>query len=252
VSFSPIDISESLSSLRDGANVLAIHGLNRSTGSSDFLINAELHIGQSYPIRLDPDLQAFTSPLNLTDSIDIKARTLRSNAWSTLTHGAYTQAAVRESLRVSELMYHPFDSGAPNDPNLEYIELLNTGDGPINPALVRFTDGVQFQFPSMILGAGERVLVVRDWSAFAAHYDSDLPVVGQYDGRLDNGGEWIEIRDAAHTIIQRFRYHDDWHPQTDGEGYALVAINPHHPDPNVLSQAEHWHAGSAFGGTPGR
>ena len=40
--FDLFDITEHLSALRDGNNVLAIHGFNRSASSSDFLVRPEL------------------------------------------------------------------------------------------------------------------------------------------------------------------------------------------------------------------
>ena len=43
--FEVFDISKHLNKLKEGANILAIHGLNGSTGSSDFLIMPELHAG---------------------------------------------------------------------------------------------------------------------------------------------------------------------------------------------------------------
>ena len=43
--FEVFDITKHLNSLKEGANVLAVHGLNGSTGSSDFLIMPELHAG---------------------------------------------------------------------------------------------------------------------------------------------------------------------------------------------------------------
>ena len=43
--FEVFDISKHINKLKEGANILAIHGLNGSTGSSDFLIMPELHAG---------------------------------------------------------------------------------------------------------------------------------------------------------------------------------------------------------------
>ena len=85
-----------------------------------------------------------------------------------------------ESLRISEIMYHPANTGNPNDPNTEYIELTNIGAEPINLNLVRFTNGIDFTFPSTELSPGGCCLVVKDTAAFEAKYGSALPVAGQY------------------------------------------------------------------------
>lgn len=52
--------------------------------------------------------------------------------------------------------------------------------------------------------------------------------VGQYAGRLDNGGENVELALPLpfDGRIQDFAYDDAWFPNTDGSGSLLVAINP--------------------------
>ena len=90
---------------------------------------------------------------------------------------------------ISEIMYHPLDTGNPDDPNTEYIELTNIADQSINLNMVRFTKGIDYTFPSFDLPAGGYCLVVKDLAAFQAKYGSKLPVVGQYTGSLDNAGE---------------------------------------------------------------
>jgi hypothetical protein len=251
VAFAAVDVSAALHRLRNGDNLLAIHGLNISTGSSDFLINAELRLGRSQPATLPEELQAFETPLALTESTHIKARTLLNSSWSSLTEGTYALSTVKDGLRISELMYHPLDTGDPNDPNLEYIELKNTAEVPLNLALVRFTDGVDFTFPSAIVDPGDLVLVVRHLDAFMARYGDHLPVIGQYRGNLNNGGEWVELRDAADRVVQRFRFRDSWYEDTDGDGFALTVIDPVQTEPESLSDPNLWQPGTVLGGSPG-
>ena len=45
VSYQSFNVSDHLGRLREGSNVLAIHGLNRQLTSSDFLIDAMLEAG---------------------------------------------------------------------------------------------------------------------------------------------------------------------------------------------------------------
>lgn len=251
VTFAAVDVSTSLHRLQNGANVLTIHGLNISTSSSDFLINAELRLGRSQPATVPTELQAFETPLTLMESTQIKARTLQNSSWSSLTEGTYALSTVSESLRITELMYHPLDTGDPNDPNLEYIELKNTANIPLNLALVRFTDGIDFAFPNVNVDPGDLVLVVRQLDAFEARYGLELPVIGQYEGNLNNGGEWVELRDAADQIVQRFRYRDNWYANTDGDGYALTVIEPLQIEPESLSDPNLWQPGTVPGGSPG-
>ena len=96
----------------------------------------------------------------------VKARVLSGTTWSALNEAVFAVGPVAQSLRISELMYHPLDTGNPNDPNTEYIELTNIANQSINLNLVRFTKGIDYTFPSFDLPAGGYCLVVKDLAAF--------------------------------------------------------------------------------------
>jgi hypothetical protein len=189
--------------------------------------------------------------VTLTESAVVKARTRSGNAWSALSEAVFAVGPVAESLRISEIMYHPPDTGAPDDPNAEYIELANVGTATINLRLVRFTNGIDFTFPSMELAPGGYCLVVKDAAAFAARYPGLLPVVGQYVGSLSNGGERLELRDAAATVIHDFRYDDDWYSLTDGLGFSLTVEDPWTADPSAYGDKNLWQPSAEPGGSPG-
>jgi hypothetical protein len=158
---------------------------------------------------------------------------------------------VAESLRISELMYHPVDTGNPEDPNSEYIELLNIGAETINLNLVSFTAGIDFTFGAVELVPGDRTLLVRDLTAFEATYGPGLPVAGQYAGSLNNAGERIELRDAAGQVIHDFTYRDDWYDTTDGDGFSLIVIDPVTTAPDAWSSEATWGPSPELGGSPG-
>ena len=149
-------------------------------------------------------------------------------------------------------MYHPQDTGGPDDPNTEYIELTNIGSAAINLNLVRFCNGVDFTFAPVELGPTEYLLVVKDRDAFIARYGPGLPVAGEYSGSLSNAGERIELQDALGTTIQALTYEDNWYAATDGEGYSLTAKDPAGSDPNDWSTKAAWRPSTAPGGSPGR
>jgi hypothetical protein len=148
-------------------------------------------------------------------------------------------------------MYHPANTGDPNDPNTEYIELTNIGTQTINLNLVRFTDGVDFTFPSFKLAPAGYCLVVKDIPAFGHKYSPTLPIAGQYAGNLSNAGEQIELQDAAGRSLCKFRYSDSWFSKTDGGGFSLTVKDPATTDPNRLSDASVWRPSTQPGGTPG-
>jgi hypothetical protein len=158
---------------------------------------------------------------------------------------------VAQGLRISELMYHPADTGNPNDPNTEFIELTNIAKQSINLNLVRFTDGIDYTFPSFDLPAGGYCLIVKSIAAFQAKYGSKPPVVGQYTGSLNNAGEHVELVDAVGTIIQSFTYDDHWFKSTDGQGYSLTVKDPKTSDANSLNDKNAWRPSLSVGSSPG-
>ena len=220
-----IDISDSIGLLRPGVNLLAVHGLNTSVASPDFLISVELVAGELSQGSVSPTAIPYAGPLSLNQGTPIKARAFNGK-WSALNEAVFTAASVAQSLRVSEIMYHPPDTGNSNDPNTEFIELTNIANQSINLNLVRFTDGIGYTFPSFELPAGGYCLVVKDLAAFQARYGAKLPVVGEYTGSLDNGGEHIELVDAVGQVIQSFAYDDSWFKSTDGSDYSLTVKDP--------------------------
>ena len=180
----------------------------------------------------------------------MKARVLSGSTWSALSEAVFAVGPVAESLRVSELMYHPPETGNLNDPNTEYIELTNIANQSINLNLVRFTKGIDCVFPSFELPPNGYCLVVKDQAAFQAKYGSKLPVVGEYADSLSNGGERLTLVDALGQIVQDFSYQDNWYKTTDGGGYSLTVKDP--KTAGSLSEKTAWRASAQKGGSPGR
>ena len=146
-------------------------------------------------------------------------------------------------------MYHAAD------PNEEFIELQNISDTEtINPALVQFTNGVDFTFPSIELAPKASVLVAANPAQLAlaaSDIPASVPVLGPYTGRLENNGETIELTDADGQIIHNFHYKDGWYDITDGDGFSLTIIDPAATDPNLWDTKAGWRPSVAVGGSPG-
>lgn len=245
--------------LVEGRNLLAIHGLNRSASSSDFLISTRLvaHERSSHglPVALQ-DFHEYTSPIRLARSTLIKARVRQSSHayshWGGLAQQVFAVGSVAESLRISELMYHPADSGRPTDSNAEYIELTNIGVEAINLSRVQFTTGIDFVFPDVVLNPQDYVLVVKDLDAFNAAYEgTDVDIVGIYAGSLSNSGERLALVDARGQEIQRVEYKDKWYELTDGVGFSLTLVDPTDPRVTDASAKDLWRSSLVPGGSPG-
>jgi hypothetical protein len=222
VVFEDVDISEHIGDLRQGANILAIHGLNTPVGSSDFLISAEL-VG-----------------------------TIISSQDEYLA----SAVALLDGLRVTELMYH-----AAQGSNYDFIELQNISNVTLDLTGVRFAEGIEFTFPqsptlqsygdgAMQLAPGEFVVVAGDLASFRLRYGSGVRVAGQYSGNLSNNGEDIVLKLPLplEAAIMRFGYSDRWYPTTDGGGESLAIVDPM-ADPAAWSLAGSWQPADP---TPGR
>jgi hypothetical protein len=252
VVFEEFDVSAQVGLLRKGANLLAIQGMNSSSTSSDLLFSAELVAGRrTSPTEsgLPTGVHLYAGPFTVTESTEVKARVLVAgnpySPWSGLAQAVLAVGPVAESLRLSELMYHSAD------PNTEFIELTNIGTEAINLNLVKFTNGVDFTFPSVDLTPGGYVLVVEDIAAFEARYGPGLPIAGMYTGNFNNAGERVELQDAAGQVIQSLRYRDGWYDATDGPGFSLTVADPATTDPNALDQKSAWRPSAHIGGSPG-
>ncbi len=187
-----------------------------------------------------------------------------------LTLGGDVRAA--DSIVISEIMYHP--GHVPNTPeNLrqEWIELFNPGTQAVDLTGWRFSDGVEFVFPTASVGAGKYLVVAADVSTFKAKYPSVTNVVGGWTGWLSNSGEKLELVDDAGEVADSVKYADEgewavrelgpaesgndgtrhrgwqWSDAHDGGGKSLELLNP--ALPNEFGQ--NWGASLVDGGTPG-
>ncbi|MBL7154153.1 MAG: lamin tail domain-containing protein [Phycisphaerae bacterium] len=252
--FKTYNISSDMGLLKAGDNILALHGLNAGATSSDFLVSAALEAGLSSdgdsntPGGISPRAIEYTgTPITLDMSTRITARVLvGSNSysrWSGLAKVDFGVTPVAESLRITEIMYHPQDTNDPEDANEEYIELKNIGPKPINLNNVRLTDGIRFTFGDIDLNPDQHVVVVAKRTAFDAKYPAFPGVfAGEYTGRLDNGGERIKLEDAIGRTIHDFEYKDGWRSITDGEGFSLTIIDTVETPPEVSEEGlvAHW------------
>ena len=90
-----IDISTHLGDLQVGDNILAIHGMNRSTTSSDFLISVELEVHPTVIevlTGISPSAIEYVGGFNFSRSTLLKSRVLlTSGQWSALHEAASTR-----------------------------------------------------------------------------------------------------------------------------------------------------------------
>jgi hypothetical protein len=155
----------------------------------------------------------------------------------------------RDGLVISEIMYHPA-----GDELLEFIEIRNVGPTTLDLTGVRFTKGIDFDFPDgTTIAAGAYLLVVADLPAFQAKYGPGLPIAGQWEtgDRLSNGGENLKLSLGLGSAIHEFIYDDEmpWPVAADGAGYSLTMGCPVSGIDH--SDAATWRASVSPDGSPG-
>ncbi|MGV3771417.1 MAG: lamin tail domain-containing protein [Verrucomicrobiales bacterium] len=195
--------------------------------------------------------QIYSAPITISSNSKIVARIRNGSRWSGPAAAAFT--VQRPTIAITEIMYHPAmpPTGSPyTDEDFEYIELKNTGSAPVDLGGYRFIEGLQFTFTAQSLPAGERVLVVKNRTAFQTRYGTTLPIAGEFTGSLDNAGERISLEGSLGEPIITLEYLDTWEPLTDGPGFALVLKNENSSSIFWQNQ-DAWGAGSTSGGTPG-
>lgn len=157
-------------------------------------------------------------------------------------------------LRVSEVMYHPALPPASDltEDRLEFVELKNIGPSSLDVAGTFFTSGIVFTNPAVVLPAGGYLVVASDPAEFARQYDTNgMMVVGPFNGYLSNGNDELELEDSRGETIQRFGYNDDWHPNTDGDGFSLTLVDPGNTNLSVWGEKASWRPSRNLGGSPG-
>jgi hypothetical protein len=179
---------------------------------------------------LSPQAIPYTGPIRLTTSQLVRARVLSGTNWSALNEAPFVESTPIP-LRIVEIMYNPARPPlTTNDiDDYEYIVLMNAGNYSLNLEGVKFTAGITFVFPQVVLNPGERIFVVKSTNAFETFYRYKMGVnapmpkyVGEYVGTLSNDGERMRLEGALGELIQEFTY-NDWYPLTDGQGFAIVA-----------------------------
>jgi hypothetical protein len=153
---------------------------------------------------------------------------------------------------INEIMYHPPGT---NDA-LEFIELRNITASAVplfdtnNPANTwRLRKGIDFNFPPGVsISAGGYLVVVgfdpttdpASLATFQSAYGAGATLIGPYSGKLDNGGEAIELQkpDAPQTtpgpdfgfvpyiVVDRVVYSAaaPWPTSPDGSGSSLKKV----------------------------
>ncbi len=131
-------------------------------------------------------------------------------------------SATHAQVVINEISYNPPEGGTDS---LEYIELLNAGDTPVNLNGWYFQSGIEDTLPDITLGPGE--YFVTAVSAQAMQSVFGITVHQWVDGGLNNNGELLWLVDENGSFIDSVRYDDadPWVAEPDGNGPSLELIS---------------------------
>jgi hypothetical protein len=246
------NVSDHLDKLVVGDNLLAIHALNFSRPSSDFLVIASLVATDKINSGgISGSAIPYTGSITFDQSGSLKARVLNDKGWSALVEVNYWVLEDVHELRITEIHYHPLDEGVEdNDSEYEFIELKNMGVAEYDLNQVRFSKGITYNFPAgKKMQDGEILVLASNAESFARRYG--FQPYGIYQGKLDNSGENLILEGANGDTLVHIRYNDryPWPISADGDGYSMVVRSDL---PGVdIARGTNWRRSSKIHGSPG-
>ena len=110
---------------------------------------------------------------------------------------------------------------------VEFIELYNAGNAPVNLSGWQRTNAVAFTIPNgTTLAADEYLVVAANPAAVAAKFG--VSALGPWVGSLNGDGEKIELRNAAGGSEDEVSYQlgFPWPTVGDPPGYSIELVNP--------------------------
>ncbi|MGK0186071.1 MAG: hypothetical protein ACI9R3_001854 [Verrucomicrobiales bacterium] len=157
--------------------------------------------------------------------------------------------ALKDALRITEIMFHPIGHDG-----LEFVELTNAGQTPLNLKGVRFTLGIEFEFEDDFdLAPGGSTVIAADAIEFAAEYGQEIGVAGQFKGKLSNKGETLQLKlpKPSEGLIVSVEYDDKWQLDADGLGKSLV-LKDASLSAAACAESSAWKASANDRGSPGQ
>ena len=150
-----------------------------------------------------------------------------------------TEMFVAPEIVITEIMYNPPEAG--ND-SLEFIELYNNGNEPVDMEGFYFTEGIDYTFPALTLNPSEYYVVCIDSVAF--HNTFGMAAAEWDGGALSNSGEDIILVNQDGQLVDSVLYDDalPWDTLADGFGPSLTLCNPSLDN----SLPESWSASTEF------
>jgi hypothetical protein len=249
---------QQLNSVSAGFGITTQGGNNFSTnrsfitlsGTAPVRVKSVLINGAPYPASwstvtgwsIQVPLQPGVNPLHIT-GIDLRGEPVPGASRTIEITYEGTVDQPEGSLVINEIMYHPITPGA------EFIELYNRSSTTAFDLGGWRLNGAGYIFPGGTLIPPNGFLVIaKNRAVFGAAYGA-IPVIGEFPGQLDKGGETLSlIKPGAaplqDAIICQVRYDDDppWPVAAAGSGPSLQLIDP----AQDINRVANWSDGSGW------
>jgi len=237
-----------VSALQNGNNVVSVEIHQISVTSSDISFDLELKAQRT---------SGSSSGIVLNQSTRLLARVHNGSEWSALRDALFSipTPISTNNLILSELHYHP---AAPSAAELainpdwkaddfEFLELQNTSAYLLDLGDLEFVSGITFTFPApCLLQPDERIIVVRNRTAFQTRYGTGRRIAGEYLGKLSDSGEHLRLQTTAGATVVDFSYTDNFTDFADGFGPSMVFLGGSYANKTA------WRDSTYLGGTPAR
>ncbi len=140
-------------------------------------------------------------------------------------------------------MYHPSESNLCG----EFVEIYNRGTTAVDASGWQLIDEQQVMYtlpPNTIINGGGYLVFFKDAQAVDCYGLTVARSFGPFDGKLDNAGEHIMLKNAQGILIDEVNYSDDppWPVEADGLGPSLELISPTADN----SQPASWGLGQSY------
>ncbi|GAL86430.1 hypothetical protein MYP_3659 [Sporocytophaga myxococcoides] len=159
---------------------------------------------------------ASVNSITITDVADVLGNKFISQSFSFIFNNT------KAPLVITEIMYNN-----PGTDTLEFIELYNNGPEAVNIGGYYFSDGIDFVFPSIVVGSKQYIVVCANQTYFNSFFD--LTNTYQWtSGSLNNSGESITLRNTADVVIDHvlYSFNAPWPAEADGNGPSLKFCDP--------------------------
>ena len=147
----------------------------------------------------------------------------------------------------SEIQYNP--PPRTDNRNLEFIELYNSEEIPVDLSGFRLTGDISYTFPAGTTLNSRAYLVVAAAPADVQSVYGVTGVRGPYTNSLPNDGGVVRLRNPADAVLLEINYNNGapWPLAADNAGHSLVLSRPSLGEANPHA----WSASNLKGGSPG-